>query len=85
MFANLAQADWPTFQSMAAHPVALTIAELALGPGFKMIGDMGRLWSKPGDKGQQFHADLPGFGLVGGERAPVPVRHAVPADDLGAH
>ena len=59
MFANLAPADWPTFQAMAAHPVALTIAELALGPGFKMIGDMGRLWSKPGDEGQRFHADLP--------------------------
>jgi hypothetical protein len=59
MFANLVPADWPTFQRMVTHPVSLEMAEFALGPDFKMIGDVGRLRAKPGDEGQQLHADLP--------------------------
>jgi ectoine hydroxylase-related dioxygenase (phytanoyl-CoA dioxygenase family) len=73
MFGNLAPADWPIFQSMATHPVSLEMAEFALGPGFKMIGDIGRLWAKPGDKGQQLHADLPvsGWWAETGRRFPA--------------
>jgi hypothetical protein len=73
MFANLAPADWPTLLKMAAHPVALSIAEHALGPGFKMIGDLGRLWAKPGDPGQRLHADLPvsGWWARNGRRFPA--------------
>ena len=32
MFANLAPADWPSFQRMATHPVSLEMAGFALGP-----------------------------------------------------
>jgi ectoine hydroxylase-related dioxygenase (phytanoyl-CoA dioxygenase family) len=37
-----------------------------------MIGDMGRLWSQPGDQGQRFHADLPvsGWWAENGRRFP---------------
>lgn len=59
VFTSLDPSRWPPFLQMAAHPVALEIAAHVIGPEFKMIGDVGKLASAPGQKAQGLHIDLP--------------------------
>jgi hypothetical protein len=75
-FENLSPRDWGPLPDMVSHPVVMQVTEFELGPGFKMIGDVGRLLAKPAQPGQQWHADLPDSGWWARGGRPFPADNA---------
>jgi ectoine hydroxylase-related dioxygenase (phytanoyl-CoA dioxygenase family) len=61
----------PVFE-MLTHPAVMDLALHALGPGFKMIGECGRLWARPGTPAQLVHADMPVTGWWRTHQRPMP-------------
>jgi hypothetical protein len=59
IFNSLDPSEYELFLPLINDPLIGEIAKQMLGPGFKLIGDIGRVWSKPGDPAQGLHTDLP--------------------------
>lgn len=72
VFGNLPERSWAPVVGMATHPVPRELAEHALGPGYKMIGECGRLWAEPGQAAGGLHSDLPVSGWWRSTGRPMP-------------
>jgi ectoine hydroxylase-related dioxygenase (phytanoyl-CoA dioxygenase family) len=72
VFGTLPEESWGPVVRMVTHPVAQELAEHALGPDLKMIGECGRLWAEPGQGLGGVHSDLPVSGWWRRATQPMP-------------